>query len=159
MENQPYCWIMVGAPGCGKSTWVHKNVFVAYTTVLSTDSLIEDYAFFHNKTYDQVFKSQIDEATKVFFGQLDYAVSRRKNIVVDRTNMSVKSRKKILDRIPEDYIKVAILVTCDDDVEVKRRLESRKGKSIPWHIVENMKKAFEEPTEAEGFSSVTRIKT
>jgi gluconate kinase len=38
--------------------------------------------------------------------------------------------------------------------ELKRRLESRPGKSIPDHVIKSMIDNFEMPTEEEGFKEI-----
>jgi hypothetical protein len=38
--------------------------------------------------------------------------------------------------------------------ELKRRLESRPGKNIPSHVMVQMIKGFQPPSEAEGFKEI-----
>jgi hypothetical protein len=38
-------------------------------------------------------------------------------------------------------------------------LANRPGKNIPHHVIENMKKTFEEPSLDEGFISIAHIET
>ena len=157
MPEPKYFYMLIGLPGSGKSTWINNNVF-GNTAILSTDQLIEDYASIKGKTYSEVFKEYIGVATDFFFSLIEQEVQAGRNILIDRTNMSVSVRKKILDMIPDDYIKVAIVVTCDE-VDLQERLFNRPGKTIPWNVIESMKKSYQEPTKAEGFSSITYLNT
>lgn len=151
-----YLHMMIGLPASGKSTWVKNNVF-GNTAILSTDQLIEDYASFKGKTYSGVFKEYIDTATDIFFNLIVQEVNDGRNILIDRTNLTVKSRKRIISLFPDDYLKVAIVVTCDNEEEFKNRLLTRQGKNIPWNVIEDMKKNYEEPSEKEGFCSITHV--
>jgi predicted kinase len=155
----PYCHILIGPPASGKSTWISKNVDLHNFEVLSTDQLIEDYAKMLGKTYNNVFNDYIDQATKTFFNKINIMVTYNKNIIIDRTNMTVKSRNKILDLIPEDYVKVAIVFECSDQQEYIKRLNSRPGKVIPWNVIESMKKSYQPPSEEEGFRTIVYIET
>jgi predicted kinase len=154
-----YAYMMIGIPGCGKSTWIKENVFNSNTVILSTDNIIEKVAEARDLTYNEVFEELISDATKMFFHDISDNVLCGVDIIIDRTNLSKKSRKKILDMIPDDYIKVAIVVTCSDEFILANRLQNRPGKNIPNHVIENMKKSFEIPSEDEGFKSIVHIET
>ena len=158
---RPYIWIAVGLPASGKSTWIKKNVEVRTTqdiVVLGTDRLIDQYAAECNMTYDEIWPHRIDDATDVFFAQVKTALAARRNIFIDRTNISVKSRRKILAHVPKDYHKIACVYTCSPEVH-EDRLHSRPGKFIPQLVIENMKKDFAYPTLDEGFDQINHIIT
>jgi hypothetical protein len=71
----------------------------------------------------------------------------------DRTNLTVSSRKKKLDQLPDAYSKVAIVFTLSDREEWMKRL-NRPGKSIPASVLDNMSEIYQEPTLKEGFDEV-----
>jgi predicted kinase len=69
-------------------------------------------------------------------------------VVIDRTNMTAKGRKKYLDMVPKNYKKIAVVFNIPDD-ELQRRLKTRAdetGKTIPSFVLENMLKSYQEPT-------------
>jgi predicted kinase len=150
---------MVGLPGSGKSTWIKENIFDQSIKILSTDDIIQEYADKYGMTYNECFEDCIGEATKKFFVSIKESVENNQSMVIDRTNLSKKSRKKILDMIPDSYIKVCVYVTCENDICHGYRLQNRPGKTIPEHIVKNMAKSFEIPTIDEGFKSIVHIET
>lgn len=137
--------MMIGVPASGKSTMIQKinenNEFV----VLSTDNYIEAVAKMHEKTYNEVFKDTIKAAEKNLEERLAVAVKEGKDIIWDQTNLTYKSRKAKLAKIPEDYTRISWTFAKPDPEEWERRLNSRPGKSIPKHILESMAKSFEEP--------------
>ena len=157
--EQKYCHIMIGLPGSGKSTWIKENVFDQKTRIISTDNILEDIAKKHDLTYNEVFSDNIEEATKQFWNEIDEATFNGENIIIDRTNMTVSSRRKIISRIPKNYHIVGVNVSCNDSLTHSMRLASRKGKHIPTHIVENMARSYQIPTKDEGFDSITFLNT
>lgn len=163
MENflpNPTLMIMVGLPGSGKSTYIqkflkdHENY-----VVISSDSLIEDYAKSVNKTYDEVFSEYIDTANKLVFKLFSEALINKKNIIVDRTNMTIGARKKFLSQVSNSYLKAAYIFEVDRKT-LDERLEKRKnqtGKSIPVQIIDSMFNNYQVPTESEGFNVIIKI--
>jgi predicted kinase len=158
---QPYLWVSVGLPGVGKSTWIDNNCALSTTQdilVLGTDRLIDAYAASVGKTYTQVFMDYIDTATDLFFAQLRTEFALDRNVFIDRTNLNVKSRRKILSMVPKHYKKIAIVFTCDNEVH-EVRLQLRPGKTIPKEIINSMCQSFVYPTVKEGFDEVKEIVT
>lgn len=150
--NKPMMIMMVGLPGTGKSTFINQNF--KDLNVVSTDNIIEQMASEKGITYSEAFNDCIKIATKKFFEQISNNVESNVSFVVDRTNLSTNSRKKILDLIPSEYNKIAIVVSLNDETEHFRRLNNRPGKIIPDHVVQTMKKSFEMPSKSEGFHKI-----
>ena len=150
----PYFTIMVGLPGTGKSTHV-KRYALPDAVILSTDNIIEKRCEFEGLTYSQGFKLFIDDATKQFNAELAQALKDRKNIMVDRTNLTVNSRHKLLARVPKDYKKYAMYVPIPEDWST--RLANRPGKCIPDSVISTMMMDFQMPTLDEGFDAVFTV--
>ena len=146
----------------GKSTWIEK-VFQGECTVISTDNIIEYIASIQGSTYDEVFSQYIKPAEQMMWCEFDDAVkSKYYPIVIDRTNMSIKSRAKFFERLKNfhkghTYKIHAVVYPKPDDVEHERRLNSRPGKTIPPQVLRSMISSFQMPTLGEGFSSITII--
>lgn len=166
-------YMLCGVPGSGKSTWTEKFLdqqkelltklrgddFIKALNrkneplVLSTDDIIEDIAWRHNMTYNEVFGDVTYAfAERMMHKLAAYAFQNRKIIIWDQTNLTVKSRARKLARVPADWQKVAIVF--DVPFDLKARLESRPGKVIPWPVVENMIKNYQKPTFEEGFDVI-----
>lgn len=150
--------MLCGIPTCGKSTYV-KNLLTQPqwkdAVVLSTDNYIEKVAEEQGKTYDDVFKSTISEATDFMWEQLKFAVFEGKNIVIDQTNLTPKTRKQKLARVPSDYRKRAVYF----EISLKEALERnkhREGKCIPESVLKTMYHSFEIPNNTEDFDSIER---
>ena len=151
----------VGLPGTGKSTFFKKMQSdladrfgdIAY---LSTDKFIEIYARKENKTYDQVFETYIKTASQLVEEKLQNAIRNQRLIIWDQTNLSAKSRKSKLSKIPKTYFKMALIFDALEENQWQTILASRPGKTIPGHILKNMQSSYQVPTIAEGFDLVVR---
>lgn len=142
--------MLIGVPGSGKTTWIKNNKHNA--VVLSTDDKIETEAARVGKTYSEVFQSTIKQATSEMEADLVQAVKLRKDIIWDQTNLTVKSRKSKLAKIPKDYKKIAVFFHVPEDL--RQRLASRPGKVIPEPIVLSMINQLEPPSKNEGFDEI-----
>lgn len=141
-------YMMVGVPGSGKSTWINSQDWATECVLVSTDKLIELEAGRQGKTYNDVFKSYIDEATRIMNEDIQLAVEAGKDIIWDQTNTSRKSRKAKLAQVP-GYYKIAVVFDVPESEEWKRRINSRPGKMIPDAVLKAMAEGFQIPDEKE----------
>lgn len=143
---KPNCVILIGLPGSGKSTWIKDNTELTKGhTVISSDNIIEDIAKSYGMTYDEAFPDVIAFASRVVNKQLIQAVKTGESIIIDRTNLSDNSRKKYLNMFKRTHNMIAVVFEIPDEDEHNRRLNSREGKTIPAHILQNMRDSFQEP--------------
>src|SRR5687768_7432312 len=149
-------YVLVGLPGSGKSTW-RSTITNHYCA--SSDDFIEAMAKDQGKTYDQVFKEQIKGGEKHCTAIIGMAVRDRKPLVVDRTNLTIESRRRILARIPFDWERIAVVFRPLCEKDWMERLASRPGKTIPESVLNDMKRRFETPSLDEGFSSILEYST
>jgi predicted kinase len=153
----PKCTILVGVPGSGKSTWLLGREHIEDQYIASTDDIIEAIAFGFGLTYDEGFKDLIKFAEKVMWKELADFAEDGERIYVDRTNLSVKSRKRFMDFLrPYGYEFDAVVFATPKTDEWAKRLH-RPGKTIPDHVLESMADNIEMPTKAEGFINITHI--
>ncbi len=141
-------YMMIGVPGSGKSTWINSQDWAKDCVLVSTDKLIELEAGRQGKTYNDVFKSYIDEATRLMNEDIKIAVEAGKDIIWDQTNTSRKSRKAKLSQVP-GYHKIAVVFSVPEKEEWQRRINSRPGKIIPEAVLKAMAEGMQLPTEDE----------
>lgn len=158
----PKCTILVGVPASGKSTW-HRNKYGDYTApsgywsgVVSTDKIIEEVASSYGMTYDEGFKGLIQFAEKVMWRQITAYLMRGSDFVIDRTNLTAKSRAKFIQKLKLHRYEIECMVFPQPEPEEwKRRLDSRPGKNIPQEALDRMVDSYEIPLMSEGFTSIT----
>jgi predicted kinase len=158
-NTQPVIFVLVGLPGSGKSTWMRNIMQGGNYVVVSSDDEIEKYARDNNSTYSEVFNSYVKTATTLMNQKFKAAVESKSDIIWDQTNMSAKKRRTILQQVPKNYKKVAVVFQIDRQ-ELQRRLDKRaadEGKHIPAHIIDSMERTFEMPTVGEGFNEIIRV--
>ena len=153
----PELVMLCGIPCSGKSTYVNELRDYEYwknAVVLSTDNYIEEQAKRLGMTYNQVFQDCIDEATRQLEMSFARAKDEGKKIIWDQTNLSIKTRKKKLIKVPSIYKRTVVWFRVDLEEALKRN-ETREGKFIPESILKRMYYQFEVPTLEEGFDFVS----
>jgi predicted kinase len=153
----PELVMLCGIPCSGKSTYVNKLRAYEYwenAVVLSTDNYIEDQAKRLGMTYNEVFQDCIDEATRQLEMSFARAKDEGKKIIWDQTNLSIKTRKKKLTKVPSIYKRTVVWFQVDLEEALKRNV-TREGKFIPESILKRMYHQFEVPTLEEGFDFVS----
>ena len=154
--------MLIGLPASGKSTWVadyiSKNPEMDFR-VVSSDAIIEEKAFLEGITYSASHKNNIEFAVDEMERRFRRHIKEGNNIIHDQTNLSVKIRKKHLDKV-KDYMKSAIIFKLSEE-KWRQRFEMRvtkTGKTIPEYVIKNMIDNFEFPTKKEGFNKIISIK-
>jgi predicted kinase len=159
----PKCTILVGVPASGKSTWC-RTKFGDYTApVASTDRIIEEVASDYGMTYNEGFKELIQFAEKVMWRQITAYLMRGSDFIIDRTNLTEKSRAKFIQKLKLHRYEIECVVFPEVGSEAlskeewKRRLNSRAGKTIPQEILDVMVNSYEIPLKSEGFDNIIFI--
>lgn len=154
LVTSPRLIMLVGVPASGKSTWTKEylNNTTRPTVVISSDNLIDEFAKERGITYDEAFPL-VDhkELARKCMHDLRDACAKKQDIIVDRTNMRIKSRRKFKSSVTKDYAQFAVLFVTELD-EISRRLKDRSvrtGKSIPWHVINSMLETYEAPENGE----------
>jgi len=142
--NSPTLTVLVGPSNSGKSTYLRNSSLNA--TVVSRDSIVEMMG--DGETYNECWKTadhkKVDE--ELLF-QFNTALKARENIIVDMTNMSVKTRRKWVNPAKQKgYVTKAVVFTTGLE-EMTTRAGKQKDKKIPYWIIEKMCKQFSYPLE------------
>lgn len=155
----PKCYQLIGVPGSGKSTWYQNQDWLGEDKkdhkYVSTDQHVEGYAKDQGKTYSEVFEEYMPTAVKQMMINVNMAAAIGLDIVWDQTSTTIASRTRKFNALP-DYEHIAVVFATPDPDELTRRLASRPGKVIPYHVIMNMLQNWEEPTFNEGFKDIWR---
>ena len=149
----PKCYLLVGVPASGKSTWIKSQDWALGLTVVSTDAFVEDYAKSQGKTYSEVFKDYMPTAVNLMADQVVFAREHNHTIIWDQTSTTIASRAKKFRMLP-DYEHIAVVFRTPHRDELDVRLSGRPGKHVPKDVIDSMIANWEEPTEEEGFSQI-----
>ncbi len=147
----PVCVLLVGLPASGKSTW--RTSLGTNFAFLSTDDYVEEVAKANGTTYDRMWEKTIDEATNVMHEEFRDAVAARQSIVIDRTNLTAKSRRRYLSQLPKTYSKVAVYFEIEEGLR-QMRLQGREGKHIPKAADDQLRSVYVRPSKDEGFDMI-----
>jgi tRNA nucleotidyltransferase/poly(A) polymerase/predicted kinase len=151
----PTITFLVGPPASGKSTWVSKNRKNAI--IISRDDLVDKMRTPYGWSYSQSFQyPEFQEKVNTELKRhIASSLKSGKDIIVDMTNMTKKSRSNILKKVPNNYTKNAVVFNVSRSALITR-LEKRKketGKDIPLDVVDRMIKMFQMPT-ADEFDNI-----
>lgn len=155
--NNNKIYILVGFPGIGKSTWVNK--FMEENTnfvVVSSDDILQNICEEHGVSYNEGFSKYIDDADRLYKEKLKNMLAEKRNIIVDRTNLSIKSRQKILNMVPEGYTKNVVMFNISEE-EHSKRLKERAEKTISNQVLQTMKNSYVEPSFNEKIDAIITI--
>ena len=160
-DDNPVYVMLIGVPGSGKSTFI-KQYFddkLCHEDYLyySSDAEIEALAYMFGKTYNEIFSSHIAEVTGACEDYLVYAFEHGMSVFDDHTNISAKKRKAKLNKVPDDYTKIAFVFGTPEYNEWRRRLDGRPGKTIPNNVLESMLTNYTNPSYDEGFDIICYI--
>lgn len=140
-------FMMVGLPCSGKSSWAK-----AFSDLLETpdvEYLCSDcnISSLHPElTYNEAFKV-VDqkEVDGLFNEKLAIAKKNVKIVIIDKTNMSKKARKRMLNNFSKNWKKTAFVMLCDLK-EIDGRNYKREGKYIPEEVINKMIHSYSNPT-------------
>ncbi len=156
----PICYMMIGLPYSGKSTWVKQEVMrnKSYDyVILDTDTYISGRAEAMGISYNEAIKSEYDDSERLMYHKLHRALSANETIYWDQTNLTRKSRAHKLKLIPSHYDKVAIVFPMVSKEELAERRETRKNKYIGDKLLQNMAQSYQPPSYDEGFMNIVNL--
>lgn len=142
--------VLCGLQGSGKSTYANEMVNVQTDVILSSDEYRKHFPEYDN---DKIFKT--------LYNDMNDNLQKGKNVIVDATNITIKSRKKLLDNLTNKNIKKEIIVfatpieTCRE--RLNKRNQDKNSHYVPLEVLENYHKSFEVPFKEEGWNNIEVI--
>lgn len=147
-------WIMVGAPGSGKSTFAN--------TLIEGDANIVKVCPDDNRralSGDSNNQSVSPQAFAMAKSQVGRALDAGKNVIFDATNMYRKTRKDFINIARSRGAQViAMVCECDKATLLARNAKrgAQGGRNVSEEVIDKMLARYERPDETE-FDKVTFI--
>jgi len=157
----PTITYLIGPPASGKSTYRYK--YAKNEVIISRDDIRDELREKIGISYEDTFYyTDFDKnVNSILQNNIYEAIKNRNDMIIDMSNISLSSRRKIMSRIPLLYIRKAVVFRVDYDelvIRIKKRGEET-GKFIPIKILNWMISQYEEPSEEENFSEIKYIKS
>lgn len=153
-EGRAVCYLMVGIPGSGKSTWI-KNHLPKDINVISRDKIRAEIGI--TKDVDNKGVGSHQEEMKVTSIENDYikkAIKKKETFVIDDTNYRRKDRKKTIQFLRS-------LGTYVIGVNVETPLETcikRRAGQIDPEVMTNIAKKFIPVSYDEEVDEIIKVK-
>lgn len=152
-------WVLCGASGVGKSTWInkHSNMFTGSWEIISRDVI----RFSLLKEGDEYFSKE-DEVWAEFIDWIKTSLERSDNTIVDATHLNAKSRMKLLRALGSSLKNITInAIAFEAPLEwCIHNNNQREGRAyVPLSTLKRLYVCYEEPDYEEGFDNIYIIKT
>lgn len=145
-----YFEMLVGIPGCGKSTYA-QNLAERYNyTWISSDKIREELY-----GSEEIQGNPKDVFAKMHERTIN-ALNEGKDVVYDATNIKRKDRMNLLDVIKRN-VKKDIFLVCSYfavDPNICKERNSKRERVVPEKIIDKMLKSFEVPVFNEGWDYI-----
>merc|ERR1719225_773485 len=145
---------MIGLPAAGKTTWVEKHVADnpdKQYNVISTTTMINKMTVNgepRKKHHTGKWELVVQKATRSLQEMLRAASQRRRNVIIDQTNVYGNAQKRKSRPFEGFKRRAVVLVPSDDDYKARCKAQEDAGcKDIPEDAIMEMKANFALPEE------------
>lgn len=146
-------YIMCGAPGSGKSTYLRNHL--KSTTKVKIVS--RDIVRFSLIKPGEPYFSKEKEVYKVFWNEISKGLSEGYDVFADQTSLTPKSRKYLIDNVTGYNHINALWINTPLSVCLERN-ENRTGREyVPPERIVDMYNSFSAPSFKEGFYRIYKV--
>ena len=143
---KPTIYTLVGLQGSGKSTYAIKLQSETSAVILNADTIRAEYPDWDNeKVFNKLYR------------QLKELVIEGKDVILDNTNTTIKSRAPIFKTLKGiDCRKIAIIIATPYQRCVERLSERNQlsGRQVPFEALRRYYEGFQIPFKEEGWDEI-----
>lgn len=150
-------YLLVGTIGSGKSTYA-KKMAKDGVLIVNDDSIVNSVHGGQNTLYSMALQPlyKLIENTIIH-----YAVGNHLDVIIDRTNLSIKSRKRpiaIAKSLEEQITAICFKIPSKEEALNRRMTEDRGYSREQWAKVwDRMMADYSQPTVDEGFDFIWEL--
>lgn len=153
VSRPPRLYLLVGVPGCGKSTYARQQLRHCLRISLDDLRLMLSGTF-----YDRTIEPAVAALGAVSLGTLLRRLrSWRRNAVLDATNVTRALRARGVSMAHRHGVDV-VAVYFDCPIEVALARNTGRPASVPEDVIRHFHAELEPPSLNEGFAEIIRIK-
>jgi predicted kinase len=151
--------VLIGPPCCGKTTFTKQPKYKDYLVASIDDEIMaQNPTLLYHEAYQACNWKEAEKAFKARF--LSEVQKKEKSIIIDKTNLGSKSRKRLLATVPPEYVKIAMIFNWDVK-ELKRRSKQRaitEKKFVSDKVIDFILDQFVPIQTDEGFDKVIQVR-
>lgn len=145
--NKKILYIMCGAAGSGKSTWVRENATPGISAHISRDRIR-----FSMVSEDEEYFSKEDDVYAEFVRQIAQALQSPwvEEVYADATHLNKKARKRLVNELNKhgvEYILAAVVIRPSLEETFVRNANRSGRELVPETVIRNMYNSFTHPKE------------
>ena len=143
-----YLFILRGAPGSGKSTWVKENELDSYTISTDTLRLMYQSPVTNIDGTRAISQNHDTEVWKMVLDLMERRMDNGELVIIDATHYKSSLINKYKDLVSKYRYRVYVVdFTNVDEEELKRRNKNRGFRNVPDDVIEKMCVALKDDSE------------
>ena len=143
-----YLFILRGAPGSGKSTWVKENELDSYTISTDTLRLMYQSPITNIDGTRAISQNHDTEVWKMVLDLMERRMDNGELVIIDATHYKSSLINKYKDLVSKYRYRVYVVdFTNVDEEELKRRNKNRGFRNVPDDVIEKMCVALKDDSE------------
>lgn len=149
--NKPKLVLLVGPPGCGKSTYACDYLGNHFNTIHLSSDLIRKELW-----GDEAIQGDNNEVFSLMQTRAIEALNNGQNVVYDATNMTRKDRSYIIELCPRFVQIEAHIVWASIEMCIER--DAARERTVGKEVIDKMLKRFQAPYYDEGIDVVEIVR-
>jgi predicted kinase len=143
-NNAPIAFMLIGHQYSGKSTWIKSVMSTGLSNqaqkhlpkIYNLDEYVKIVCDIRGTNYNDSWDRTVNEANKMLKEDYTKWINNKCDIIIDRTNVTKKTRMKFLRRLKQaGYLIEAVVFPVLTDEQIKKRMELRPDQKVPFDIV------------------------